>query len=212
MKAPAGLHMRTTLVEGIGPWMWREADRWGWEHPRREFSMLRGAILAHTKQHRVIIQAGGCLGMYPRLWSDSFETVYTFEPDPVNFYCLVANCPSERIIKMQMALSDTCRFGMLRVGPDFNAGHGHMADEPGTIPMLRLDAMKFPAVDAIQLDCERHETKVIAGAIKTLIAHKPVVAIEKPDARARDLLSEIGYVEVARVGAMPDVVFASTEK
>lgn len=212
MKAPAGLHIRTTLVEGVGPWMWREADHWGWEHPRREFAFLREAVLAHTLQRRVIIQAGGCLGMYPRLWSDSFEHVYTFEPDPVNFYCLVANCPSDRIIKMQAALSDTCRFGAFLPGPDFNAGLGKMECEPGPVPMLALDALEFPHVDAIQLDCEGHETKITAGALKTLRQHRPVVAIEKPNTAARDILSELGYAEVERVGTMPDVVFTARKK
>lgn len=210
MQAPSGLHIRKDMVEGVGPWMWRQADHWGWEHPKREFRWLRDAILAHTRERKVIIQAGGCLGMYPRLWADSFEHVYTFEPDPVNFYCLVANCPSERIIKMQAALSDTCRFGVLQPGPDFNAGMGKMETEPGPIPMLALDAMEFPAVDAIQLDCEGHETKIIAGAVNTLRKHHPVVSIEKPDAAARDMLGELGYVEVERVGLMPDVVFAAT--
>lgn len=209
MKAPTGLHIRNTMVAGVGPWMWRAADHWAWAHPLPEFPALRDLILAHVKHRGTIVQAGGCMGMYPRLWSESFAAVYTFEPDPVNFYCLTANCPSERIIKLQAALSDSCRFGAFQAGPDFNAGFGRMTAQAGPVPILCLDAMEFPALDALQLDCEGHEAAVVAGAWRTIKRHRPVISIEAPDAALRASLEGLGYEEVGRCGTMPDVVFAA---
>lgn len=210
MKAPAGLHLRQVSINGIGPWMWREADYWAWTHPLQEFPALRDLILTHAKDTRVMVQAGGCMGMYPRLWADFFRTVVTFEPDPVNFYCLVANCPNEGIIKLQVGLTDTAGMCALKAGPDFNAGLGSLHPDPaGSVAAVPLDALALPVVDAIQLDCEGGEDKVIAGAIATIARCRPVISIERPGDELRKTLADIGYAEVGRCGTMPDVVFAT---
>ena len=36
MKGPDGLHMRGVQIEGLGPWMWRDGDHWGWQQPLQE--------------------------------------------------------------------------------------------------------------------------------------------------------------------------------
>lgn len=210
MKAPAGLHIRPDRIDGIGPWMWREADHWGWEHPRSGYAGIRNLILRHTRDRKVMVQAGGCMGMYPRLWAEHFEAVYTFEPDPINFYCLVANCPSDRIVKVQAALSDTAGLGTLGSAPDFNAGFARLQPElPGATLMLRLDDLQLPRLDALQLDCEGHEARIIAGATETIARCRPVICVEAPDAVFRAAFEALGYVEVGRVGTMPDVVFSA---
>lgn len=209
MKAPPGLHIRDIKVEGIGPWVWIADDHWAFTHPASEFAALRDAVLAHTPDPKVMIQAGGCMGMYPRLWSESFATVYTFEPDPLNFYCLVANCPSERIVKLQAALSDTSRMGALHMSAVTNCGAHWLSPISGTVPVLPLDAFAFERIDAIQLDCEGNEERVIDGAMATLERHRPVLAIEAPSASVRAKLEAIGYAEQARTGSMPDVVFVT---
>ena len=213
MKAPPGLHLRHTEIGGIGPWLWREADHWAWEHPRVGYRGIRDLLLAHTAERKVIVQAGGCMGMYPRLWSEHFETVYTFEPEPVNFYCLIANCPSERIIKVQAALSMRAGLGTLGPAPDFNAGMFQMQPSvPGPVLMLRLDDLNLPRLDALQLDCEGHEAAIIEGASYTIAKHLPCIVLEKPDEALRTRLTGLGYREVGRCGTMPDVAFAPAVK
>jgi hypothetical protein len=69
---------------------------------------------------RVIVQAGGCCGTYPRLWSN--DRVYTFEADPLNFFCLAQNCSGPSIVKAEAALSDTTVDGNLISGPEHNVG------------------------------------------------------------------------------------------
>lgn len=209
MKAPPGLHIRNVEISGIGPWLWREADHWGWEHPKAGYRGIRDLILAHTQQRRCVVQAGGCMGMYPRLLSEHFAHVITFEPDPVNFYCLVANCPSERITKLQMALADRPALCALKAGPDFNAGFGSVCpDDAGAILSLPLDALALPIVDAMQLDCEGYEDKIIEGARETIARCHPVIVIERPSKSLREVLSALEYIEVGQCGTMPDVAFA----
>lgn len=208
MKPPAGLHLRKIDVEGIGPWVWIEDDRWAFAHPAPEFASLRDAVLAQVAEPQVILQAGGCMGMYPRLWSESFQTVYTFEPDPLNFYCLVANCASERIVKMQAALSNVARMGALHMAAVNNSGAHWLSPIDGQVPVLPLDAFAFRRIDALQLDCEGHEAQILEGARATLARCRPVVALEAPNAQARAILADLGYAETARVGTMPDVVFS----
>ncbi len=211
-QVPPGLHVRQQTVQGIGPWIWVKDDKFGWEQPANEFPGLRDLILAHTKQRRVIIQAGGCCGMYPKLWSVHFDTVYTFEPEARNFYCLVANCPSERIIKMQAALSN--RAGVCTIAShhsDANVGMARIGKHgEGTVPTFRLDDFRFPVVDVLQLDCEGHEEVILSRACDLIMRHLPVISVEAPSPRLAQWLNEIAaYEEVGRTGDNPDVVFAA---
>lgn len=208
MKAPVGLHLRNETINGLGPWLWRAEDYWAWKHPLTEWPALRDLILGFAPQRRVIVQAGGCMGMYPRLWAEHFATVYTFEPDAVNFYCLTANCADAGIIKMQAALTDSAGVYAFEPGPDFNPGLGKVSDAPnGTIIGIPLDALRLPVVDVLQLDCEGGELVAIRGATHTILTLRPLIAIEKPDHELRIMLDSLGYAEVGRAGTMPDVVF-----
>ena len=146
--------------------------------------------------------------MYPRLWAETFDTVYTFEPDPINFFCLTVNCPSQSIIKMNIALGaapSTCGVEHL-VG--YNVGAHRVNCSFGNIPMMPLDAFKLPVLDAIQLDVNTFEESVLRGAVETIARLRPVISIEDETAHCRELLEGLGYREVARVGSNPDTVFA----
>ncbi len=210
MNGPDGLSMRQVIIEGAGPWMWREADEWAWHLPMADWPALRDLILQHTVNPRVIVQAGGCMGMYPRLWANHFDTVYTFEPDPINFYCLVANCPAERIIKMQAALGATAGVGSIQGAPPHNAGFGRLM-AGGNVPVLRLDDLALPSVDVLQLDCEGGEEDIIAGALSTIARSRPVISVEAPSVNLRLRLFSLDYIEVGHAGAMPDVVFRRSD-
>ena len=211
MRAPPGLHIRDDKVEGVGPWVWIKSDRWAWDHPASEFAGLRDLILAHIplERRKIIVQAGGCMGMYPRLWSQHFEMVYTFEPDATNFYCLVANNPSAQVVAIRAALGETPGFGSMHLHPAVNSGAHLVTTVPGYVPILTLDSFRFIELDALQLDCEGSEEGIIKGALKTIERLRPVIAIEKPTQPTINALTGLGYIEVGRTGTMPDVVFAA---
>ena len=48
--------------------------------------------LLPQNKRKLIIQAGGNAGLYPKLYSTMFEKVITFEPDHRWFVCLINNC------------------------------------------------------------------------------------------------------------------------
>jgi FkbM family methyltransferase len=200
-------------VDGVGPWLWPKADDWGFLQPGSVWPMLRDLVLEHTKQRRVIVQAGGCCGIYPRLWSDHFQTVHTFEPEPLNFACLVQNClyqnrDVDRIIMTQAALSDTTGTGTLISGPNYNVGAFKIGSGAGqSVRLLRLDDLELAGVDAIQLDCEGHEPQVIAGALETIRRCRPVLAIEGPTPDLIETLKALDYCEAGRCDV--DVVFVN---
>lgn len=169
------------------------------------------AALALTPGRKVAVQAGGNLGVFAAKLSETFEAVYTFEPDALLFPMLVANAPQENIVRIQAALGQCASFiGTQRTTPkDTHAGVTHVAG-PGIIPTLRLDALALPACDLIYLDIEGYELFALHGAEETIRRHKPTIAVEVNNCVDRygytraDLeafLTSLGYVERAHVHA-----------
>lgn len=134
-------------------------------------------VIGLCKEKRVVVQAGGNGGIWPREMSKHFEWVYTFEPDYRNFHCLVRNAPEKNIIKFQSALGNTHK----TVGMFFeegNAGAHSICEKKGVIPVIRIDDLALNACDLIQLDIEGYEYFALKGAEETLKKYKPVLMIE----------------------------------
>lgn len=201
------LEWRMAKVEGVGPWVWLKKDFWAWMLSPQEFAELRDVFLKWVSDRRVIVSAGGCLGMYPRLWCEHFELVYTFEPDPLNFACLTLNCNSPSICRFNYALGETEGICKINHGPEYNAGAHSIELGEGYTRVVPLDAFGLQVVDAIQLDVERFEPQVLRGAIETIERCRPVISVEDDVPESRDFLLSLGYREVARVGTNPDIVF-----
>lgn len=134
-------------------------------------------VYPHCQGFDVAVQAGGNCGVWPYHLSLKFRYVYTFEPDPVNFRCLCANAPGENIFKFNAALGCAHETIDLVRNP-VNIG-AHYVGGPGPIPTMRVDDLSLPACDLIYLDIEGYELRAIRGARETILAHKPVVAIEE---------------------------------
>jgi FkbM family methyltransferase len=172
---------------------------------------LRDLVCKHTSRRQVIVQAGGCCGMYPRLWGNHFDKVYAFEPDPVNFFCLARNCSSPSIVKTEAALSDTTADGNLISGPEHNVGMRLGHGRP--VRRVRIDDLELQCVDAVQLDCEGHEAQAIDGALETIRRHRPVLAIEGLSSELVEKICGLGDREAGRCGlgrggVATDVIFA----
>ena len=174
-------------------WLWPRLDHFGWEHPLENWPPLADLIEKHVPEKGVVLQAGGCCGMYPWLLSEQFETVYTFELDTVNFAFLAANCAKENIISMNAALGNGCS----PVGVDRrwekNVGNHHVGGV-GPIPMLRIDALNIPRMDALLLDAEAHETQIVYGALDTIARCKPsLIVVETITNEMVSVLAADGY-------------------
>jgi FkbM family methyltransferase len=190
--------IRTKDIDGLTDWLWIKQDGAAWTWPQHDWiHEHRIKWFKHVQQFRVCVQAGGNQGMYPRLLAQKFEHVYTFEPDPLNFHCLVNNCQQDNIIKMQAALGDCNR--MIRVerfGMGNTGAHKVSHDGITCIPQLTLDSLNLNSCDLLCLDVEYYELYALKGAQATICKHLPVVTAERATSECHELLRQWGYVHV----------------
>jgi FkbM family methyltransferase len=166
--------MREDLVRVDGDW-WPSKDTQCRPAIMETYKDADAAINLCPKR-RVAVQAGGNCGIWPRHLAKRFETVYTFEPDPVNFRCLALNATARNIVKMQAALGFSRQPVSLLRTPA-NAG-AHRVEGAGHIPQIRLDDLTLPACDLLQLDIEGFEYFALRGAEKTVARDRPVLMLE----------------------------------
>lgn len=202
-------YIRPSFVDEIGGWTWPTSDSGAWDGPSREWDEThRDGYLRYVRNRNVVVQAGGNCGLYPRLFAKYFKTVYTFEPDALNFYCLVNNCQLPNIIKFNAALGASS--GMVNVnkaGPA-NVGMHTVQENPvGFIPQIAIDSLGLPECDLIQLDVEGYEPKVIQGALETIRKFRPVISCENGGS-VWDVLINLGYKQAEIVGS--DTIFVPT--
>jgi FkbM family methyltransferase len=130
--------------------------------------------MTHVKSPGIMVQAGGNCGHYVRQFSQRFDTVYTFEPDPLNFLCLTLNC-GNNVIKTQACLGNENKF--VSINRKSDAGAIYVTGQ-GNIPTMRIDDMHLPSCDLIQLDIEGYELFALQGAQRTIEQYHPVIMIE----------------------------------
>jgi hypothetical protein len=88
-------------------WVWRRDDtNLKTFHGLSEEKELLDKIKPYLTSNKVMVQAGGNCGMQIVKFAEYFDFVYTFEPDPINFYCLVNNLPYDNVIKFQACLGE----------------------------------------------------------------------------------------------------------
>lgn len=193
-------YIRDQVVDGISNWVWREGENGAWDGPHQEWiNSHKDGYLKYCKKFDVVIQAGGNQGLYPRLFSQYFKTVYTFEPDSYNFHCLVNNCQQDNIVKIQAALGPESKLISISGDPGMtNSGTISVIQDKGIIPQVTIDSFNFDTVDLIQLDLEGYEAEALKGAIKTIEKFRPIVACERNDG---NILIDRGYNHVMSVGA-----------
>jgi FkbM family methyltransferase len=190
-------------VEALQDWVW-PANTKGEVNQELWHEIKRDWIEAHDhrwitglKNRRVVVQAGGNAGMYPRMLAEYFAWVYTFEPTPLSFYCLTQNCQRDNIVKMQCALGDvagTVGYVNHENNTGVNTVHTDVVD--GMMPQITLDSLNLPMVDLIALDVEHYEEKVLIGAKETIIKFKPRIVMELGDrTELKNFLIPLGYVQ-----------------
>lgn len=136
------------------------------------------APVVKTRHHRSVVQAGGHVGIFPRMLSAMFKRVYTFEPDHENFQCLVRNATAENVFPQRAALGAVNGGRKLTVQPRNTGGH-QMTHEPGDVPMLRIDDLGLADVDLLLLDLEGYEFFALLGATATIMRSRPLIIVEQ---------------------------------
>lgn len=182
-------------------WVWPKDDTGLWDGPSREWYSISVLITAHCNSKIQAVQAGGACGMYPKLLSEMFEQVYTFEPDQYNFYCLAQNCQSPNIQKFNCALGDShtnIQFNKPNIN---NRGLGQtvirrMGDPDlsvPTVPMLMVDDFDYQKLDLIYLDVEGSEYLVLKGSEKSIEKHRPLIILETVNPEIKEFLQKYNY-------------------
>lgn len=198
-------------VGGITGWHWIETDRGAWDGPKTDFEdhhkrLILDMMEAEGRSMNCVIQAGGCQGMYPKLLAERFASVFTFEPDELNYQALVLNCQDNpRIFHRNAALGAEEGMVVVHRHTMDNVGcHTVEVSAHGTIPQLRIDDLKL-SPDLIWLDVEGYEINILAGAQETIKRMNPVVVCERATTRIEQLLVTMGLKNVG--GSVADSIF-----
>jgi len=202
-------------------WVWPLYDEATYDRQKND-KKLFDVLNKYITNKRIMIQAGGNCGLLLSTFTDHFNFIYTFEPDPVNFYCLTQNVSSNHVSKIQACLgksNGTTKVQQL-VRPDkpHDTGGVHICGD-GYLPLLSIDSLNLPECDLIQLDVEGYELNALLGAIETIKKYKPVLCIEfcekwlnRYDSTSDDILeviSGLGYKLVDEYGV--DKIFVHNE-
>lgn len=193
-----------TIKDG---WHWPVKDLKCWEWLQNEKDLPK-QITDLVKEKRVMIQAGGNCGFYTKLYAELFETVYTFEPDVVNFQCLVMNLENHNVYKQQACLGDTRQLVAITSSKKNVGCYAVDTSIRGQIPTLMIDDLGLDVCDLIHLDVEGWEFPAIRGAINTIKKCRPVIALEwmnhgekfgYPETEMEAWLAEQGYTEYVTI-------------
>lgn len=201
-------YVREDKIDDVDKWWWIEGDNGLWTGPRQnwEHSHKEKVLKYVTADRRkLVIQAGGGCGMYPRLLSNIFERVYSFEMEPSNFQCLVRNCEGRNVWCFNAALGDTQGFVKVKEGSKSNRGTHKVNPEEGNVPQMRIDSIPWPRCDFIWLDVEGYEQNVLRGAEQTIKKFKPIIFAEGGRSRCKEYVESLGYDQVDQ--SVSDTVF-----
>lgn len=186
----------TKLVNGD---LWPERD----QTCHRVAYDFRGADLAvrRCNELNLAIQAGGCVGVWPRYLRTIFSKVYTFEPSSENFGLMARNLGDLDIKRFNAALSNKVGRCGLKLNP-YNCGDDQtiVGDDVETVS---IDSLGVDP-DLIYLDIQGDEFSALIGAKETLERCSPIVGIEVDNKLARlkgdavALLKDLGYVQFGR--------------
>lgn len=170
-------------------------------------------VISICDKKQTAIQAGGNVGIWPREFSKHFEKVISFEPDDLNFECMIKNIENINNIEIyNTALGAAAGAGALnRVS--YNCG-AHYLKDGDEFQVMTIDSLDLDSCDLIQLDVEGFELNALKGAIKTIDAFHPIIMVEDKGLSNRygsnkgDIekwLTPLGYTRCAETAR--DIIF-----
>ncbi len=193
------------LIENRDGWWWPAHDKGCWIY-MNQYPNLPTEICEFVKERNVVVQAGGNCGFYPKQYARLFNTVYTFEPEWLNFYCLSRNVTEKNVVKTQACVGAEPALVYMNTKSK-NVGKTHV-DGPGSVPVYLIDNIGLTECNLIHLDIEGYEYFALLGAVKTIEKFRPVIVVEMWDSldnrfgesinqKTEDLLKSFGYNLVA---------------
>lgn len=206
-------------IGSVNTWVWPLQDTQTFGIILQDWVNGIRPFLLETQQNKkgTVIQAGGNCGLYPLLYTEFFENVYTFEPDPLSFFCLCNNCQQPNIYKFNCAVGQYPECVVMDEVQSNNRGMNKTQPtaELG-IPVVTIDSFDFPEVKLIQLDLEGYESYALLGSIQTIKKHKPTLILECIDNfnqvkdNITNILKPIGYKPTKQLSRL-DMMFTWSE-
>ena len=171
--------IRTAKIKGQEyNFTWPADDRGCFNIISRDWRNMYDAIMSNTPDRNTVVQAGGNCGLYPFMLAFDFKKVFTFEPDPVSFFCLSKNCKANRIIKFNTALGDKNKFLTIGNKTPKNVGMSKIGDGQISIFSITLDSLNLDSLSLLFLDIEGYEYYALKGATNTIKKHRPTIVFE----------------------------------
>ena len=181
-------NLRSEILKNHDGLFWPADDIGTYLYLKHEVGIIAWAV-KHVPEPKVLVQAGGNCGYYVERYARIFDQVHTFEPDALNFRCLVLNVPYDNVSFYRAALGAEAREVGMKVNRVSRGATG--VDLVGSgVRMVTLDSLNLPRVDLIHLDIEGSELMALRGAAMTIGQCRPVVVLEI-NGRCRDF----GYTE-----------------
>jgi FkbM family methyltransferase len=172
------------------------------------------------------VQAGGHVGIFPKLFAKHFKYVLTFEPDPENWKCLLKNLEGlENVRCCDKALGSTHDVLGLKHNKT-NSGSSHItSDAPGkpaefVVGTMPLDWLQLQSLDLLQLDVEGFEIPALEGAVDHIQRQRPLIICEANECSARygrstkdlvDWMKQHGYKQRIDMRNGHDITFQFAE-
>ena len=201
------------LIEIRDGWYWPKIDIGCWEY-LNHYSDVPEKCAAYIKNKKVVVQAGGNCGFYVKPYANIFETVYTFEPNALNFYCLDKNITLPNVIKFQSCLGENNDLVGMRDRRNVGRHAVDIDSKDKHIPTVTIDELGLAYCDLIHLDIEGFELFALKGATETIKKFSPTIILESVDNNSKfnystddivNFLDQFGYKITGRV--YTDIVF-----
>lgn len=198
------VEIRDVDILGETNWYWIKHDKGCFgtttDGPMRDWIDSHSTkYFEYVENFGTVVTGGTSCGMYARFYAKKFKHVYAFEPDPLSFHCMVNNCQSDNVYKLNAAIGHQNGItGIVRTSKD-NVGT-NMLVRPNKykIPILSIDSLNLEECDLIQLDVEGYEQKAIVGAQETIKKYRPVIIAERiGQANGPELMEALGYKKVS---------------
>jgi len=198
-------------VGNVTQWYWPSTDKYTFGIILHDWENGIKPLLAEhfTERNGTVIQAGGNSGLYPFVLQEFFQRVYTFEPDPLSFFCLTLNCQMPSITMMNCAIGEEPGTVTMHERDPNNRGMNCVVPTEGAqIPVVALDSFGFNDVKLMQLDLEGFEPQALRGAIDTINRCHPMLILECADNYddVFKIIEPLGYKPLAKITRL-DTVF-----
>jgi len=179
-----------------------------------EWPMLRHMA---SRVSGLVVDAGANIGNHALYLAARGIPVLAFEPDATLARHIRISADLNgfgHVEVFEEALGSERTTARLVAPDDGNVGMTSLKVGRGTIPVFPLDDFRL-APQAIKVDVEGMELKVLHGARETISVHRPLLYIEAhPDAYAplAEWMADYGYERRARFNATPTYYYAPKER